>query len=579
MPHLYKKNLKGRTYWYLRETERRGGKVCVKWQKYLGTPDTLRARLEAVESEQAPARIVTESFGAVFIAHALERRLGTIEMIDAIIPRHGKELGPSVGEYFFFAWANRMIDPKSKRGLEDWYRKTAIQQLRPVDLAQLTSQRYWEKWDRVSSDAVDKIGEAFFRKVWSMRQLPPECVLFDTTNYYTYMASERESELCQRGHNKACRHHLRQVGIALLVDRATQLPLYYRAYEGNKHDSKVFQQIIDEMFGVLLGFNQTKQRLTVVFDKGMNSDENIDAIDDQSRIHFITTYSPYFVEDLAMMESKYFSPIEIRSNKQREADGRGDDNITAYRTSRELWGKERAVVVTHNPVTMRKKNYTLARKLEVLREALIEFRQNYREARPHWRDPEQVRERYQRLCERLHIGSQYYSLEFGDRRSAPEMSFRKDDYQIKKTESVFGRNIIVTDNDDWSTDEIVQLSLDRYFVEKQFRASKAARHVNINPLFHWTDSKIRCQLLTCVMALTAMRMFELDLENATVKTRLGSRSGLATLEEMRALHSVVTWKKGAPKPIVRIEDPTELQSEILAALGYRIEGGSVLQLE
>ena len=37
MAHLYKKTFKGRTYWYVRETQRVGKKVQLKWQKYLGT--------------------------------------------------------------------------------------------------------------------------------------------------------------------------------------------------------------------------------------------------------------------------------------------------------------------------------------------------------------------------------------------------------------------------------------------------------------------------------------------------------------------------------------------------------------
>jgi hypothetical protein len=37
----------------------------------------------------------------------------------------------------------------------------------------------------------------------------------------------------------------------------------------------------------------------VVFDKGMNSPEAIRTIDDHGRVHFITTYSPHFVEELA----------------------------------------------------------------------------------------------------------------------------------------------------------------------------------------------------------------------------------------------------------------------------------------
>lgn len=576
MAHLHKKMKKGRPYYYVREMQRIDGKPTVVSQIYLGSVENIAAKFKESAAAGRPVEIRAEEFGSLFIANELERLLGTIEIIDSIVPK-GRSAGPSVGEYFYFAWVNRLIDPKSKRALEEWYGRTAVQHLRPVQIELLTSQQYWKKWDRVSEDAIEKIGKAFFHKVWTLQQLPPECVVFDTTNYFTYMASDTESDLCQRGHNKASKHHLRQVGLALLVDRTTQLPLYYRPYEGNRHDSKVFQQVIDEMFGVLLGFNQTKQRLTIVFDKGMNSDENIEAIDDQSRIHFITTYSPYFVEDLATTELKYFAPVAIRSNVAREENGHKDDNVTAYRTKRELWGKERTIVVTHNPVTMRKKRYTLARKLEVVRESLLEFRRNYRDAKPHWRDPDQITERYQRLCERLHIGSQYYKLEFGDRRRAPEMSFRKDDYQIKKTEAVFGRNIIVTDNDDWTTDEIVQLSLDRYFVEKQFRASKAGRHVNINPFFHWTDSKIRCQLLTCVIALTALRILELKIAASGVSTRWKSQSGRAVLEEMRALHSLLLWYPSKKTAERVVEMPTKTQAEVLRAFGWQVSAGGVLQ--
>lgn len=37
-----------------------------------------------------------------------------------------------------------------------------------------------------------------------------------------------------------------------------------------------------------------------------------------------------------------------------------------------------------------------------------------------------------------------------------DLSFRKDPYQIGKAKALFGKNIIVTDNTDRSTDDIVQ---------------------------------------------------------------------------------------------------------------------------
>lgn len=89
------------------------------------------------------------------------------------------------------------------------------------------------------------------------------------------MASQTPSELARRGSkNKAGKHHLRQVGLGLLMARESRLPLFYRVYPGNAHDSKVFAGIMDEMFGVVCGLNQTKERFTVVIDKGMNGDGN-----------------------------------------------------------------------------------------------------------------------------------------------------------------------------------------------------------------------------------------------------------------------------------------------------------------
>ena len=56
---------------------------------------------------------------------------------------------------------------------------------------------------------------------------------------------------------------------------------------------------MDEMFGIVCGLSRTKQRLTVVIDKGMNSDGNYAWIDEHSRIHFVTTYSTYFAQEIA----------------------------------------------------------------------------------------------------------------------------------------------------------------------------------------------------------------------------------------------------------------------------------------
>ena len=102
-------SISGRTYWYLRETQRVGGKVVVAWQKYLGTPDSILKKLEKAEADKRPLRLKCEEFGSVFIANELEKMIDTIGIVNAFVPPSPREKGPSVGEYFFCAWANRLI--------------------------------------------------------------------------------------------------------------------------------------------------------------------------------------------------------------------------------------------------------------------------------------------------------------------------------------------------------------------------------------------------------------------------------------------------------------------------------------
>jgi len=566
MPHLYKKTTKGRTYWYLREVHRVGGKVQVKWQKYLGTAETILAKIEDAERTGRPVRLKSESFGAVFVAHCLEQEIGTIDIIDGIVDRGRNETGPTVGEYFFYAWANRMIAPKSKRALEDWYRTTAIQHIRPVDLSQLSSERYWEKWERLSATQIEEIGKRFLQRLWTHHSQSPHSLLFDTTNYYTYMASKTESELAVRGHNKSGKHHLRQVGLGLLLDRASALPLYYTTYPGNLHDSTLFHQVLDEMFGAIMGFAEEERELTVVFDKGMNSKENLALIDGRQQIHFITTYSTYFAEHLARQSAKYFEPLDIAKNRQLAASGKGADRLCALRTTETLWGRERTVVVTFNPATMRKKLYDLTRKLARLRAELMEYRRKYNHKERNWQSAATVANRYRKLCDQLYISRKCYRLRFENR----TMSFRKDAAQISAIETMMGKNIIVTDNHDWTTEEIVSASLDRYRIEQQFRVSKASCHVQVNPMFHWTDDKIRCHLLTCVIALACLRLLEIKTGDAHTAKEI--------MEQMEHLNCVLSWQRNSKKPQVYIEDPTEFQAQVLASLGYQIKEGWVLHL-
>ena len=571
MPHFITKKKKGRPYLYVREVQRINGKPRTVWQRYIGSPERVLKLVEGGGSDLKQLKV--EEFGSVFVANLLDRDIDLAGIIDGVVPPDPHEKGPSVGEYFLYAVLNRMIEAQSKNRLSQWYERTAIQTIRAVELGALSSQRYWEKWERVDEQALDEIARRFFARVWEVERPEADCVVFDTTNYYTFMASQTDSELARRGKNKEGRHNLRQVGLALLVARGSRLPLYSKVYRGNLHNSRLFGEVMQEMFGVVEGLRQTKSRLTVVIDKGMNGEQNYAWIDDHLSVHFITSYSTYHAEELAQVPLKYFAPAEIKKNRRLEAEGLLDERLLVYRTAGDYWGRERTVVVSYNPATARKQSYTFASKLDQLREELLVMRTKVRNARPQWRDAEAVRERYLKVCERLHIAAHFYALDFEATAGGLSMSFRKDHYQIQRQQARFGKNIIITDNSDWTTAGIIQAALDRWEVEAAFRQSKDDDLVAAQPLRHWTDAKIRCHLFTCVVALTYLRRLELRLAAAALPI-----TAQRAMDELRHLHSVITIDKAARKPLRRVETPTKTQREVLKAFGYAVDPSGVLRL-
>jgi transposase len=568
MAHFHIKKKKGRPYLYVREIARVGGKPKVISQTYIGPPERVAAMAAGKPKEKI---LKVEEFGALWLANQMDSDIDLAGIIDDVITPAQREKGPSVGEYFLYCVLNRMVEPKSKNMLADWYRSTAIQHIRPVEIEELSSMRYWEKWNRVSEEELKTIAWRFFRKIWDAEGIDTDCLLFDTTNYYTFMASDTNSELARRGKNKAGRHHLRQIGLGLMVGRKNRLPLYYSVYPGNLHDSKVFHEVMDEMFAVVCGFHKTEGHLTIVIDKGMNSEENYAWIDKHSGIHFVTTYSTYFAEEPARTPFDKFKPVDIAKNRHLIQDGNHEECLLAYRTNAEYWGKQRVVVVTHNPATARKQGYMLDVKLDALKQELLKMRANVRKQLPQWRNPDVILQRYQRVCKRLHVSSDLYHIEFSHDGGRLGMSFHRDSYRIRCKRAVFGRNIIITDNMGWTTAEIVQASLDRWQIEDSFRLSKDEELVSVLPIRHWTDSKIRCHLFTCVVAMTYLRRLELKLQAAGI-----NRTASDVMDDMRHLHSVLSMTDNRSKPKRRLETPTKTQSEILSALGYHIDACGVL---
>src|SRR5438270_10084434 len=111
-------------------------------------------------------------------------------------------------------------------------------------------------------------------------------LVYDGTNFFTYINTRTPSELPQRGHNKQKRGDLRQVSLGLLVSTDFHVPLLHGVYAGNVADSVEFRSVTEELTTHYRELTKTCQHITLIFDKGNNIKVSFETLANR-HFHFI----------------------------------------------------------------------------------------------------------------------------------------------------------------------------------------------------------------------------------------------------------------------------------------------------
>src|SRR5438046_1157414 len=169
-----------------------------------------------------------------------------------------------------------------------------------------------------------------------------EALFYDTTNFDTFLSSENPAKLAQRGHAKSKRTDLRIVGLALLVSWDFHIPLFSQVYEGNQNDSVTFSGVLDDLIARYQMFRGKCENITLVFDKGNNSTENFQELDN-SPYHFIGSLVPSQHQDL----------LDLPLQKFHDLDEPAFAGVRAYSTEKEVFGRKRTIVITRSRALLR----------------------------------------------------------------------------------------------------------------------------------------------------------------------------------------------------------------------------------
>jgi transposase len=198
----------------------------------------------------------------------------------------------------------------------------------PVQATQLTSQRFWDNRNRVSAEAIVASERDLTAHLVQEFHLDVRQVLFDATNFFTFIDTFNERcTLAQRGKSKEGRASLRISGLALLVTADGHVPLGHHTYPGNQPDATTFASLTDELVTRHQLVAAGGERVTLLFDKGNNSADNLQALAD-TPYHFIGSLVPTQHPDLLAVPARRFRSLAAE----------GFPQVTAYRTQKEVFG-------------------------------------------------------------------------------------------------------------------------------------------------------------------------------------------------------------------------------------------------
>lgn len=536
MAYIVGKKQAGKTYYYLTESARVDGKPRIVSQRYLGSAEEVMARLSATGPGEVD-RTRHLAFGDLAATWSVIGRLGIVDIVDDVVGARRSDAGASVGTYIALAILNRVCDPCSKLAFAEWWSTTAGDRLVRLPASALGHRRFWDAMDAISEKQLAEIERRVVTRMVATFGVDLSGLVLDMTNFATYIDSANpRAPIAQRGHAKQKRTDLRIVGLGLIVSTDGGVPLVSHAYAGNKPDVTQFPVLVNtlvERFQALAG---QRDDLTLVFDAGQNSAENYELLDG-SGLHFVGSLPPSDHPDL----------LAVAKSRYRPVDADRFPGLTAFETTKVVYGIERRLVVCHSAGLHAAQARGFDQTVAKARRQLAELKA--RLARGNTRKPKDKVEAEiavilkPRWLNRV-ITATVTGTEPAELRLAVAV---KPNGRKALEKELFGKRILFSDKTApaATTAVIVADYRSQESVEGDFRQLKDRHVVSFSPMHHWTDQKIRVHASYCVAALMVARLMVREADRAGLKMSVAEL--LATLAGIQETVLLYQGERGRPR--------------------------------
>jgi hypothetical protein len=482
--------------------------------------------------------------GGAWLLDGLWQQLGIGTALREVLG--ARRFGTDLERVTFALVANRALAPASKLAAAEWItHDVAI-----PGLAAATDDQAYRAMDLlIEADTDARVQEAVFFAVAHLLNLEVDLLFFDTTSTYF----ERDTEdsggqgeeeagegdgagFRRYGHSKDSRGDLPQIIIGLAVTREG-IPVRVWCWPGNTSDQAVLPQVKDDLRAWRLG------RVVTVVDRGFSSAANLDYLR-RAGGHFIAgermrAGTPH-VEDVLARQGRYRAVLDNLRVKEVRLEAAPDLR----------W------VLCHNPDEADRAAAQREAALERIRGELAHIataRSRLATTTPATAAAGRRRETELAAHTRAECALRDHPALGRWLRQTPSGRLVLDTAKIRAEARLDGKYLLVTSDPDLPAEDVALGYKNLLEAERGFRDLKST--LELRPIYHRLEPRIRAHVLLCWLALLLIRVAE----------RRTGQTWAALARELGRLHAVTLT--GPTGTVTQTTEPTTAQQGILRACG------------
>jgi transposase len=477
----------------------------------------------------------SRTLGAVWLLDGLWQRLGVAEALKQILGV--RRFATDVERVLFALVANRAVDPMSKLSAAEWASCDAA----IPGLAGMDDDHAYRAMDLLADADTDaRVQEAVFFAAAHLLNLEVDLLFFDTTSTFFERDTEDEGADGFRrfGHSKDHRGDLPQVVIGLAVTREG-IPVRVWCWPGNTNDMTVVQQVKDELRGWRLG------RVVTVVDRGFASDDNL---------AYLTRAGGHWIAGERLRDNTAdVAKVLARQGRYQQV----RDNLRVKEVRLGEGDAARRFVICHNPNQAERDRDQRQQQLAAVTaelERIAKLRAGAAARATSAKQPGRAR--------RVAAAGDHLKAECALRdhatlgrwlRQTPGGRLVIDRGKVRAEQRLDGKFLLSTSDPDLSAEDVALGYKNLLEAERAFRDLKTT--LELRPIYHHLERRIRAHVLLCWLALLLVRVAER--QTRTTWRRIST--------ELGRLHLVTL-----AGPAGRMQHTTALtpqQRELLAATG------------